>query len=72
MTLDIRRKEDSNTVQIFNDQKTTASIPAIIEEWSLDWQIEYKTTRFSAKEQQQVSKEREFESELPQRRPRGG
>jgi hypothetical protein len=38
MTLDIRRKEDSNTVQIFNDQKTTASIPAIIEEWSLDWQ----------------------------------
>ena len=38
ISLDVRQKEESGTTQIFIDQKTAASIPAINEEWILDWQ----------------------------------
>ena len=38
ISLDVRQKEESGTTQIFIDQSTAASIPAINEEWILDWQ----------------------------------
>jgi ribonuclease HI len=38
VSLGFQQEEELGTTQIFIDQKTVASIPAINEEWILDWQ----------------------------------